>query len=102
MGKKGTDGYKELVRHLGVECEGVIFVTYSLLVQTGNRRQVFPVQVRNDKDRKQLMSDILDGQMKYTKAVKDFGEEGSQVSLQVGDKVVGVESLRMLQAKAVP
>jgi len=100
--KKGSEANKELVRNVGIEGKGVIFMTYSLLVQTGERRQIFPAQVRTQSDRQLLLGELLDDKLRVIRCVLFFGEEPSTVELRPGNRVVGVQSLRELQSWEVP
>ncbi|CAE8651243.1 unnamed protein product, partial [Polarella glacialis] len=99
LDRQGSECHKELVRGLGIEGDGVIFLTYSLLVQTGLRREVFACPVRNSQERQSLLGEILDDRLRCTKAVQ-FGAD--KINLKAGDHVVGVKSLRDLQVQEVP
>jgi len=77
-------------------------MTYSLLVQTGERRQIFPAQVRTQSDRQLLLGELLDDKLHVIRYVPFFGEEPSTVELRPGDRVVGVQSLKELQSWEVP
>eukprot|EP00931_Biecheleriopsis_adriatica_P069790 TRINITY_DN435_c0_g2_i1.p1 TRINITY_DN435_c0_g2~~TRINITY_DN435_c0_g2_i1.p1 ORF type:complete len:2117 (-),score=606.84 TRINITY_DN435_c0_g2_i1:43-6393(-) len=103
LDKKGSEANKELVRNLGIEGDGVIFLTYSLLVQTGQRRDVFACTVQTREARQKLLGELLDAQLRCT-AKAEFGSDsaGRPVQLRPGDKVVGVKNLRELQTMEVP
>ena len=79
-----------------------IFLTYSLLVQTGQRRQVFACPVRTEENRRTLLGELLDDKLRCVKSVQDFGDEKGSVDLRAGDRVVGVKKLQDLMAMAVP
>ncbi|CAJ1401369.1 unnamed protein product [Effrenium voratum] len=102
LDKKGTTANKELVRGLGVEGDGVIFLTYSLLVQTGQRREVFPCTL-NSQEAKTKLLDALDERMRCGSVV-NCGVDGSGRPAKIlpGDRVVSVKNLREFQGLDVP
>lgn len=103
LDRKGSEAHKELTKNLGVEGNGVIFLTYSLLVQTGQRRHVFACPVRNEENRRLLLGELLDDKLRCIKNVKEFGDEKKgSVELRAGDRVVGVKKLQDMMAMAVP
>ena len=103
LDKKGTSANKELIRHLGIEGDGVIFLTYSLLVQTGQRREVFPCTL-NSQEGKAKLVDALDEKLRCTTAVHNFGIDGTgrQAKLRAGDRIVSVKNFKELQALELP
>jgi len=102
LDRKGSEAHLELTKNLGVEGNGVIFLTYSLLVQTGQRRQVFACPVRNEENRRSLLGELLDDKLRCVRSVEEFGDDKSSVHLRAGDRVVGVKKLQDLMALAVP
>jgi len=103
LDQKGSEANKELVKHLGIEGDGVIFLTYSLLVQTGERRQMFAAPVKSDKMRRFLLGDLIDERLRVTRHISSFGEdEVNGVELQPGDRIVNMQSLSQLQKMEVP
>lgn len=101
LDKKGSLAHEELVRGLGIEGDGVIFLTYSLLVQTGQRRRTYALSVRTQQQRDQLLG-LLDDRLHITKRVPKFGDDVSSVELCVGDRLVGIQGSRQLSAMEVP
>jgi len=101
LDKWGTEANREMFKHLGAEGDGVIFVTYSLLVQTGQRRELIAVPVKTEESRAILLADLLDERLHITRAA-EFGSEGGSVSVRKGDRVVSVQTLRQLQVLEVP
>jgi len=102
LDKKGTEAHKELVKALGVECNGVIFLTYSLLVQTGQRRHVFPVKVPDEESRKRFLGDLDPTTLRCVEGIKEFGLAEAPAELKKGDRVVGLQSLQQLREQSVP
>jgi hypothetical protein len=107
LDKKGTAAHQELVRNLGIEGDGVIFCTYSLLVQTGNRRKLFTATMTSEKDRLTLVGEggLLDAKTnKIARAHEGFGrtKDNSGADLQPGDKFVGTQSRTHLQHVLLP
>ncbi|CAL1128430.1 unnamed protein product [Cladocopium goreaui] len=102
LDKKGTSANKELVRHLGVEGDGVIFLTYSLLVQTGQRRQVYPC-ILSSQEAKDKLVESLDEKLRCTEpGACGVDGSGGQVKVRVGDRVVSLKNLKELQAAELP
>merc|ERR1719265_2794077 len=104
LDKWGTEANKELFKHMGAEGDGVIFVTYSLLVQTGQRRQLMAVPVKTEEVRSLLLSGgLLDEKLKVTRKVAGFVDvNGSAMELHQGDRIASVQELRQIQKMALP
>jgi hypothetical protein len=102
--KWGTEANKELFKHFGAEGDGIIFVTYSLLVQTGQRRQLIPIPVKTEAVRQLLLSeDLLNDQLRVTRTVDGFTDvSGMATQLHKGDLIASMQKLRQLQTMTLP
>eukprot|EP00930_Biecheleria_cincta_P023764 TRINITY_DN17104_c0_g1_i1.p1 TRINITY_DN17104_c0_g1~~TRINITY_DN17104_c0_g1_i1.p1 ORF type:complete len:1912 (-),score=397.98 TRINITY_DN17104_c0_g1_i1:147-5882(-) len=101
LDKKGSEANKELVKGLGIEGDGVIFLTYSLLVQTGMRREIYAVPVRTQEARDKLLHQHIDDKLKCIKGTQ-WISGADKVFLRAGDRVAGIKNLRELQSMKVP
>eukprot|EP00928_Gymnodinium_smaydae_P047232 TRINITY_DN31509_c0_g1_i1.p1 TRINITY_DN31509_c0_g1~~TRINITY_DN31509_c0_g1_i1.p1 ORF type:complete len:1880 (+),score=459.56 TRINITY_DN31509_c0_g1_i1:802-5640(+) len=106
LDKPGTEANRELIRNLGLEGDGIIFLTYSLLVQTGQRRKTIAVPIRTEDDRRRLAGEggALDERLRVTRRVEDIGgkEAVDAAELLPGDRVVGLSTLREVLKKPLP
>jgi len=104
LDKWGTETNKELFKHFGAEGDGIIFVTYSLLVQTGTRRQLYACPIKTEETRTALLgSDLLDERLRVTRDVSSFSEISDvPLDLHKGDRIVNIQSLKSLQKMTLP
>mmetsp|Transcript_99588 Transcript_99588/g.155660 ORF Transcript_99588/g.155660 Transcript_99588/m.155660 type:complete len:789 (+) Transcript_99588:45-2411(+) len=96
LDKWGTETNKELFKHFGAEGDGIIFVTYSLLVQTGTRRQLYACPIKTEETRTALLgSDLLDERLRVTRDVSSFSEISDvPLDLHKGDRIVNIKALK--------
>lgn len=102
LDSEGTEAHKDMIRQLGVDGDGIIFLTYSLLVNTSARSKIYPLKLPDESAKKELLAILNENLLVFeSKLIGDApGQEGRLVN--VGDRIVTPGTIEEVRALTPP